>query len=81
MGAQRNAVGRDKRENHKSAKENKNVGKPTHGNECPYAKKCGGCDYQGMAYEKQLQQKQHLRKQRPQRQLPQSQQEQVRFII
>ncbi len=25
---------------------------------CPYAKKCGGCDYQGMPYEKQLQEKQ-----------------------
>lgn len=25
---------------------------------CPYAKKCGGCDYQGMAYEKQLSEKQ-----------------------
>lgn len=22
---------------------------------CPYAKKCGGCDYQGMSYEQQLQ--------------------------
>ena len=25
---------------------------------CPYAKKCGGCDYQGMSYEQQLQEKQ-----------------------
>ena len=25
---------------------------------CPYAKKCGGCDYQGMPYEKQLKEKQ-----------------------
>ncbi len=25
---------------------------------CPYAKKCGGCDYQGMPYEEQLQKKQ-----------------------
>ena len=25
---------------------------------CPYAKKCGGCDYQGMTYEKQLKEKQ-----------------------
>ncbi len=25
---------------------------------CPYAKKCGGCDYQGMPYEKQLKKKQ-----------------------
>ena len=25
---------------------------------CPYAKKCGGCDYQGMPYEKQLREKQ-----------------------
>ena len=24
---------------------------------CPYAKKCGGCDYQGMAYPKQLETK------------------------
>lgn len=26
--------------------------------DCPYAKKCGGCDYQGMPYEKQLKEKQ-----------------------
>ncbi len=25
---------------------------------CPYAKKCGGCDYQGMPYEEQLKEKQ-----------------------
>lgn len=25
---------------------------------CPYAKKCGGCDYQGMPYERQLKEKQ-----------------------
>ena len=24
---------------------------------CPLAKKCGGCDYQGMAYEQQLKEK------------------------
>lgn len=28
-------------------------------NECPLAKKCGGCDYQGVSYEKQLIKKQH----------------------
>ncbi len=27
-------------------------------NLCPYAKKCGGCDYQGITYEKQLEMKQ-----------------------
>ncbi len=27
---------------------------------CPYAKKCGGCDYQGVAYEKQIKEKQEL---------------------
>lgn len=27
---------------------------------CPYAKKCGGCDYQGVPYEKQLKEKQAL---------------------
>jgi len=27
---------------------------------CPYAKKCGGCDYQGISYEKQLREKQEL---------------------
>lgn len=27
---------------------------------CPYSKKCGGCDYQGIAYEKQLKEKQEL---------------------
>lgn len=30
------------------------------GNLCPYAKKCGGCEYQGMEYEKQLKEKQKL---------------------
>ena len=25
---------------------------------CPYAKKCGGCDYQGISYEAQLKKKQ-----------------------
>ena len=28
------------------------------GAECPYAKKCGGCDYQGVPYQEQLQKKQ-----------------------
>ena len=27
---------------------------------CPYAKKCGGCDYQGMEYDRQLKEKQAL---------------------
>ena len=27
---------------------------------CPYSKKCGGCTYQGVPYEKQLQEKQQL---------------------
>ena len=27
---------------------------------CPYSKKCGGCTYQGVAYEKQLKEKQEL---------------------
>ena len=27
-------------------------------NACPYAKKCGGCDYQGKPYEEQLKEKQ-----------------------
>ena len=26
---------------------------------CPYAKKCGGCDYQGMEYSKQLETKEN----------------------
>lgn len=30
------------------------------GGMCPYAKNCGGCDYQGISYEKQLQEKQKL---------------------
>ena len=30
---------------------------------CPYAKKCGGCDYQGTPYEEQLKEKQALVKQ------------------
>ena len=30
---------------------------------CPYAKKCGGCDYQGFSYKKQLEKKQsYMRK-------------------
>ena len=30
---------------------------------CPYAKKCGGCDYQGISYEEQLKKKQsYIRK-------------------
>ena len=30
---------------------------------CPYAKKCGGCDYQGISYKKQLEKKQsYMRK-------------------
>ena len=28
------------------------------GNVCPYAKKCGGCDYQGVEYKEQLKTKQ-----------------------
>lgn len=28
--------------------------------ECPYAKKCGGCDYQGVKYDEQLKQKQKM---------------------
>lgn len=28
------------------------------GNVCPYAKKCGGCDYQGVEYKEQLKNKQ-----------------------
>ena len=27
---------------------------------CPLAKKCGGCDYQGMPYEQQLREKEKL---------------------
>lgn len=30
----------------------------TDGTNCPYAKKCGGCDYQGMPYAQQLKEKQ-----------------------
>ena len=26
-------------------------------NQCPYAKKCGGCDFQGIEYQKQLETK------------------------
>lgn len=33
-------------------------GKRQGGDACPYAGKCGGCDYQGMPYEKQLRKKQ-----------------------
>ena len=29
---------------------------------CPLAKKCGGCDYQGIAYEEQLKKKEQLEK-------------------
>lgn len=38
--------------------------KKVKGGVCPYAKKCGGCDYQGVEYEKQLKEKQaYVRKQ------------------
>ena len=46
-----NAPGRQN--SHKKAERQKNNG-------CPYAKKCGGCDYQGTSYEKQLKEKQKL---------------------
>lgn len=36
----------------------KQAGKANNQDACPYAKKCGGCDYQGMPYEKQLKEKQ-----------------------
>lgn len=36
------------------------LGKKYSWDACPYAKKCGGCDYQGIAYEKQLLKKQEL---------------------
>lgn len=41
---------------------NKVVGKKQNasGDVCPYEKKCGGCDYQGISYEKQLKEKQEL---------------------
>ena len=41
--------------------QNKNEGKKSAkkaDNACPYAKKCGGCDYQGKPYEEQLKEKQ-----------------------
>lgn len=38
------------------AKKSVHMGK-NNGNECPYAKKCGGCDYQGIEYSKQLEMK------------------------
>ena len=42
----------------KSAEKNKVLKEK--GGLCPYAKNCGGCDYQGISYEKQLQEKQKL---------------------
>ncbi len=35
-------------------------GKRQSSDACPYAGKCGGCDYQGMSYEKQLRKKQEF---------------------
>ena len=37
---------------------NKKSTKNQDGNICPYAKKCGACDYQGISYSQQLEQKQ-----------------------
>lgn len=37
-----------------------NVQKPVRDGVCPYAKKCGGCDYQGMDYARQLREKQEF---------------------
>ncbi len=36
------------------------IRKPVKDGACPYAKKCGGCDYQGMDYAKQLHEKQEF---------------------
>ncbi len=36
------------------------IRKPAKDGACPYAKKCGGCDYQGMDYAKQLHEKQEF---------------------
>jgi 23S rRNA (uracil1939-C5)-methyltransferase len=49
VGAQRNEI-EDKMEQNRKQKNN---------NVCPYAKKCGGCDYQGKEYREQLAEKQH----------------------
>lgn len=46
------AAGKDKKKN----KIQQGKGQET----CPYAKKCGGCTYQGIVYEEQLRQKQQL---------------------
>lgn len=42
----------------RSDMENHNRKRKTDNSSCPYAKKCGGCDYQGMEYAKQLKEKQ-----------------------
>lgn len=42
------------------AGKSKNVSVKVKDGTCPYAKKCGGCDYQGVDYEKQLKEKQAL---------------------
>lgn len=48
--------------NQKSTNQESISRKPADGS-CPYAKKCGGCDYQGISYEEQLKKKQsYIRK-------------------
>jgi 23S rRNA (uracil1939-C5)-methyltransferase len=49
VGVQRDEI-EDKMEQNRKQKNN---------NLCPYAKKCGGCDYQGKEYREQLAEKQH----------------------
>lgn len=51
-----------KTETQKVPKKNQGASKSAHayknkGDQCPYAKKCGGCDYQGIEYSKQLEMK------------------------
>lgn len=48
------------RVNNQQEKHKKPISKKIHKNTdrlCPYAKKCGGCDYQGIEYKKQLEEK------------------------
>ena len=66
MGAQRDEIEENMRQDSKKKNGNHSAMKTGKENRadvgCPYAKKCGGCDYQGMEYREQLSKKQNYMK-------------------
>ena len=49
----------EKNINKKNYEKRKNIPQKKKDGVCPYAKKCGGCDYQGIEYKKQLETKEN----------------------